>query len=424
MDLRKMSGVDACDWLAKSEHGSYYVARAFIDHGITETDVIDRWASAHEIVADLPREVMLDSLCMPTLSVLGARAWLEDPDNREDWAVLAQRMDALDQHLSTMNRGLSRRKVPHTGQTRHRYTGAMFVVDVLAAGRGPGHARRLLDVAERHEAEPDVHGFDLTPEAVDDLLTAGFDSPAMLRAFTDAGLTREQAIDLAHQGVSAVAALWGRHLGIPWQRWATEFEGIPHQWLGSELSVHDSLNAWRPDWVGSPIRAGYTLDDLRYLATHGWQHERSYSLLSISWGSGRRSRGEIALTPQLARRLADADLTPGVFDNYATALTQGNSHDSAPRSLVHWADMRDPEHAVAGVIALKQASVPPSALTDYKWSGCASVEQIIKAVGLGITPKRVRHLRAKYGKGTRYGGRGLRIFNFEHLIRHHESEPA
>jgi hypothetical protein len=72
-------------------------------------------------------------------------------------------------------------------------------------------------------------------------------------------------------------------------------------------------------------------------------------------------------------------------------------------------------------VELWVAGVKPQHLTDYRWAGCHTYQQILDAAREGITPKRVKYLRATHGK--RPWGRP-QIESFDALISVHRRDTA
>lgn len=448
MDLSTCTGVEALEWMASTfRFGSassefqhrpqdvYPILRA----GVTDTDLIVREAtrSKHALEAwrACPAGALSNDDDLALFALIGPRAYLDDPENREDWAIVARLVAEQDAARERNNR-----RAPD-GRHRYHYSPWMACEAFMAAGRGPAYARRIVEVAARHrEVDIDAFGFDggITPARYDDLLTAGIRNLRDLDGYYAAGLTTSDAMRYRGDGIPPAALLLAKAEGHDPARWYDLLHGLPVSWF-RDLSRRD----WNTDETLEGVGTNgvryttylsalgndcYAIADLRYLAEHGWDESASLT-----------PEGLIGLTPDLyaqtARTLADHGMTWADMDRWAKALSEGKAGQeryttTTPALLYGRSHQRGHGRNyirlddLDRVFPLVDRGLKATHMGTYRKAGCRSPEQVVQAFDAGIDPKRAEALLAAHGrKPTTYRSTRL-IDSFATLLRVHEVDQT
>ncbi|WP_248581567.1 hypothetical protein [Nocardioides sp. InS609-2] len=443
-DLAAMSGPEAVEWLMATFSvdptiaGGRPDARAvlpFIRHGITDTAFITAQLSHAGVLATLPDGVLIDTTEFETFVLVGAKAWLEDPDNRSEWRAIG---NAAHQHDAMMSEHQRHNRRAPSGDARRHLRSHEVVTAFLDAGRGPSYAWSVITTASRHRIEIDAFGFgaEITPASYEDLASAGVARAADLDAYLRAGLTLPEAIAFRHDGIPPAAVLMAKAEGHPPERCHEILVGLPEDWFrplgdrhygtdeGGELTHH--------------LRTGgndrYTLADLRYLVEHGWTEKDDLGPRGVAeipmYGGGDTRRGA---TAAMARRLADHGLTWTSTERWADALTTGKAgartkYDATTPPLVGFGHRRGlaaiPERHLDGLIALHEAGLRPSHLNAYRKAGCRSIDDVLTAHRRGITAALADQLCQEYGRQPDRHRKTRLIDSLDALLRHHAKHAS
>lgn len=411
MNLREASALDALHWVVKAFPDTAYAkghnspdpswVLPFIEHGLVETEFIEANAREHWIVATLPAGVEITEAEYRDFLYVGGPCWVGDPENREEWVEVGRRAD---KHNLMMGR--SSRYGPD-GEHRNDLHPHEIVTTLYAADRGPSYARQMVDLATRHKAEIDAFGFsdEVTPAAYNDLLTSGIRNRTDLAGYRAVGLTFAEAIAFRHDDIPPAAVLMAKKEKRPRSTWREVLAPLPSDWfrdIGRRMWSDDDAFDGKGELAYHLSSGGndrYTLDDLLYLAAHGWTGDH--------WlrPTGVRGLGmdEVAET---ARSLADHGITWNSLEGWTKALVQGKAPDprwggnTLPPLLGHWGTRNGRgEISVSElrhVFALADLGLKPSHIGAFRKAGCRTVDDIVEAAEAGVTAKIAEELTERY----------------------------
>lgn len=441
-DLAQMTGVETMEWLLATfpaslnpraaESGALDVRGilAFTRHGITDTDVIAAYLPQHEIVAALPEGVTLAATDLDDFVLVGAPAWVGDPENRTAWVSVALAAQGHEEAITADHERKRNRHKPD-GKARYGVAPHEIVTAIFEAGRGPTYARSIIERATRHLVEIDAFGFgpDITPGAFSDMAAAGITRTADLDAYIAAGLTMTEAIAFRTDSIAPAAVLMARAEGHPKNTWHDLLVGLPADWfrpLGDRSYSHEDADESYEKGLTHYLRGGgsdrYTLADLRYLADHGWSEKGTLVPRGLSdigrWSVRDLTTDARFAVGKIARRLADHGVDWRDVERWAEALTVGkkpeHKTDTHRAPLLGWGKGRGPvtvptaalDGAGAseksgiggGIFALVDAGLKPSHMAAYRKAGCTSIEQVLTARAAGITPAIAERLCKTYGR--------------------------
>lgn len=413
-DLFQLTGPAAIEWLHESGHPVAAVY-AFVAHGITDTSVITSRIDMHEIVAALPDDARLTADDLGLLQLIGPRAWYEDPDNRGDWAAVANALADLADNLTKRD------------PTRHPWRRLTSPQDVIAAvldaDRGPSYAQRMIAVADRHLSPVDAFGFQLSPTDFDDLLGAGLRLPNDFKAYRSLGLTIPEIVEFAADGIPPAAIMQAKAEGIHRTAWRETLTGLARNWFrkATDLMHDEDFASWEY-FISANGDKGYTIADLRYLADRGWDNSAPLYV----WGV---SSMMLPMTPETSRTIADQGVTWRVIEEYGKALGTGkapqHSSDATVAPIIGGGGGRawglKMEH-VPGIAAMVAAGIRTSHISAYRSAGCSTIDEIVDAAKRGITHKEARRLTKTYGRKPSRHREVYVIDTYAQLIRAHQKD--
>lgn len=260
-DLLKMQGPQAIEWLVESGHDAKAVF-AFVAHGITATAVIDTWIEQHKLLATLPDDARVAAADLDLIDLIGPRAWAEDPDNRDDWAAVAQALAVLSKHIDQRGQGY-RWHAPSPHET---------IAAALDANRGPHYVQRMIGISDRYCVEAERLGFDLSPVEFGDLLDSGVRHANDLQAYRSLGLKLPEILDFASAGIPPAAIMQAKRERVHRAAWRDTLAGLPRSWFRSTVDAGHVVDfrKWDVFITEHGMSTGFTLADLRYLADRGW----------------------------------------------------------------------------------------------------------------------------------------------------------
>lgn len=387
-DLFKMPGPAIIEWMYETGHPTAGVY-AFASHGITDTVVIDARIGMSEIVAALPDDARIAAADLDMLELIGPRAWYEDPENRDDWAVAAQTLSELKASLDRRDPTYRRYNDP----TPHEVLAAL-----LDAGRGPTYVHRMVEIGERYCVNAGVFGFEISPIQFSDLLEAGVRTAENLGDYQHTGLSLAEIVEFASEGIPAGAIMQAQIEGIHRSAWKETLAGLPRSWFVHTQMGLNTKFAAREYFINASDKRDYTLADLRYLADRGWDD----SAPLYTWGL---SSTLLPLTPENSKYAANFGLTWRTVEDYGKALNTGKTPRSSSDTCVApiigggggkaWGIRL--EH-VGQIAALVEAGVKPSHITAYRSAGCRTIDDIVTAAKAGITHKYAKDLTKRYGR--------------------------
>lgn len=422
-DLRTMNGIETVEWLQRNFAIDPTVAgsagrdargiNTFTSHGITDTDLIVEHIEQADVLATLPAGTLLAADQIDDLLLVGGTAWVEDEENRSDWASVGKASRAHEASIAAANR--FNRKDP-SGKSRHSLRPHEVVTAFYEAGRGPAYARTIIALANRHRVEIDAYGFgaEISPATFEDLASSGVQTTAELDGYAAAGLDLREAIAHRNDDIAPTAVLMALREGHPRSLWRELLAGIPSDWfrpLGNDAYATYGATE-TPTTLTHHLRVGgndrYTLADLRYLADHGWKGDTSLAPDGVTelprYGGGAVAPGAIATC---ARNLADHGLTWAALGRWADALTVGKAPTSkwsptTPPLIGHGGPRRGsaaiPAEHLPEVFALHEAGLRPSHMPSYRKAGCRSIAHVLDAVARGITPAVAEALCKNHGR--------------------------
>jgi hypothetical protein len=391
-----MTPLDAVKWYDK--HRGYNL----------DADTIERFLKLHitdtDQMVELGKSGVLDDLeaapgLDPTpdnlrkLAVVGPDVMLKDPENVDDWIAIAQHSESASDAAETI--------------------GAF-----MEAGRGPSFARQVLDLVERTNENWQsserrrlwsVNDLDISLPYTEivDMIEAGLDA-AERKQWAEAGFEMADAIKLRGEGLDLFRIGNLEKLGVARDDWA-RYVTIPENWFRYE-----------------DVPAGFTPHALVTLAEAGWQKSRIkpqgyHSHINLAPWEIYANGGTHALTIEQALRLYHAGLTNEDATKYFMESRVGDGDKSSPGALLPYRSDLDVDALIGEWMNFRLAGVKPNHLSDYRWAGCTSYQQILDAAALGITGARAKALRNKYGRKT--GGRrtdSLRIDRYDQLVQFHQ----
>lgn len=226
-----------------------------------------------------------------------------------------------------------------------------------------------------------------------------------------------EVTEMAERGLTGPLALIAHRLGLPREQWWPVVHGLNPAWLGfGRGRDEDPITDLDPRGERSALSHGWTLDDMRFLADHGWAGQSIHGYgNTLDTDRGRRSRKSWVITPDLARTLAGAGLTPKVAEAYASALWpsyRGSDPTPAMTDLAvgYSADETGRTPFWDGVIRLHAAGVKPSWISDLRWCGALTVDRMIEAADAGMKGADIKRLRFEHGKPrNHYSRNGTRL---------------
>lgn len=385
-DLTKMGPMEAIEWYAGSK--LYFDdVKTLVERGIVDTKMITAILGSDleidELVAVPDLEPTDENLQL--LITVGSEIMLNDRENAQDWAKLITDFDLAED-----------------------------VAGFRTAGRSPSFARKVMELFERSgNRYTSLTDYDLTrPYAeIASRLESGLTMDS-LRRWEGLGVDLEAALKYEADGITSWTAelLQGRY-GIKRPDWL-RYKDLPPGWLGRGGSGTVSERPMPKDWA--------SIDDLLDLYQRGYTE-------GMPWAAkmpGDRFYATMVFSLEQARLLADAGLTTeDIARMWAGGSTTGRRHvDGAPPQLLpHHTSSRQnlDDETITGLIAVRAAGVRASHLQDYRWSGCHTLQDILKAVAAGINPARVKLLRAKYGYQKAWATDPKRIMDLDSLLRVH-----
>jgi hypothetical protein len=416
--LRDMTAVDALRWLDSVETpgtrtGEIRVASVLVlvDAGEHETSVLAHWAGTSHLIAEVKacteRGVPVPGFDYGRLLLIGASAYCDDPENREEWAAVA---GLIERH----NRAGAWAKGSAWAESKRRSLVGGFepreiVEGFIAAGRGPSYARRIIASAAAHGSDIDAFGYDVDPVTYEDLAAAGIFFAEDYAVFRDAGLTVPEIVKMREAQVSPRMARRATMEGIPVDQWIERLANIPDDW-----------GPVREDGVSKGRGGSMSIDTLKAAADAGWT-DIPYG--GITWGSGRRSRGSMALDDTAAREMIRLGLTPDDVERWGGALCigkaprRGDSFDTSLAPILRTMGVDD----LPAVARLRGMGVRPSHVTEFRSIGCRSVADIVTAVHNGIDGREAKRLRETHAK-PRNSWNPKRIDRLTEAIRLHNND--
>lgn len=408
-DFTKLTPFDAVAWYAENSdhHLDVDTLRTLLGHGITGTD---------EIV-EIARTTALDDLekvpgLKPTLANLrllaqvGPDVMAQDPENVSDWLGLVDHPQVKDEGFEALG-------------------------PFIASGRGPAFARQVLDLFERHPDQVhDADGdYDLTRPYAElvDMVENNLKLVELNRWKAD-GFDLADAILLRAHGLDLERIAFLRERGVPRENWAT-YAAIPSDWFKER---YGASAVELPD--------GVDVDLLLTMTVKGWGMK--YFELGGRRGRGGRHwvypwqvlgrLGAENLDREQIETLIEGGLTNLVASSYFVESRAGASadrHKTPPPLIVY---SREASHELEGPttdsliqwwIKLANAGVRPSHLSEYRWVGCTTYQQILDAKAAGITPKRAKELRELHGVKTGYQvSDAKRIASLATLLAYHQAD--
>lgn len=487
-DLNEMTGIEAIAWLLRDfatgldprSAGSSVDARdiaLYLDHGITETEVIaDRLhadaqraaarsgsrpsaesidISPTEGLRALPAGYRVNIEDLEALGLVGGVVWAQDPEGREDWLTVAREALAHEAHMLSQDYEVQRKRRTPQGGARVTITPRETVTAIHSAGRGPTYAREIIKRAIEHTCEIDAFGFgdEITPGVYADMASAGIKHTSDLQAYLAAGLDVAEAIRFRSDGIAPAAVLMAKAEGHPIETWHDLLLGLPDTWFRPLGDAHYS----RPDdgtesyaaVLTHYLRTGgtdrYRIADLRYLVEHGWDENSMLGVRGLReltyYRAADITDANRYQPARLARLLADHGIDWRDVEKWAEALTVGKAPqyatDTRRPPLLGWGKGRGPaaidvaaldgkgltgaatERIGAGVLGLVDAGLKPSHMAAYRKAGCTSIAEVLAARAAGITPKVAERLCQAYGRqpDPRHHKATWVIDSFEALMR-------
>lgn len=413
-DLRAMSATDLVDWLRRQTSDGVDVLDLLLitAAGITDLDAVTRHRE-HLTQARTELCKLTDSgqqFIDPPLDVrditgivaVGHTVYRHDRDNLDAWLAMAALIRDVDPEIRDDWR-------PRFKHARHlSWTDEatrLFIVGLLEAGRGPLYGRELIARAVETGTSPDTYGYSITPGQFSDLAKVGIGG-AELDRLAEHGIEREEAIELISKHIPAGAIVAAIETNVPREQWDSLLPGMNPDWF----PLHES---YAEDHRYNPIKsgilsqhsamyaeAGWTWEHLRRLVDAGWGTVSSIRLREVRYGHGRGG-GTLVITADIAVHIAETGIRYDEFARWLGALSERSRTEYSPehvkKALLYVGPKRLDE-IMAAILALRAAKVAPSSITDYRWAGCTSVEQILQAAEAGINGPRVKHLRAAYGE--------------------------
>lgn len=404
-DFTTLTPLDAVVWYVENSdrHLDVDALRTLLGYGITDTAAIIEVASTSAL-DDLEKVPGLEPTLanLRLLAQVGPDVLAKDPENVSDWQALLKHPQ--------IDRGDFETLAPF-----------------IASGRGPTFARQMLDLFERNADKfPDADNYDLTRPYAElaDMVDNDIKGHELDRWKAE-GFELADVIALQNSDINLERVKIMRHHGVPREQWAT-YALIPFDWLSEHR-----FNSEPGD-----LPEGIDLDLLLTMVAKGWGHKH------IDVG-GKRGRGRFHLRPwqvfagdrdvtNLARhqveRMIAAGMTNGTASSYfaeSRAGAGGDPRKTPPPLLVHKRDVELPslDEMIGWWIKLADAGIRPSHLSEYRWVGCTTYQQILDAKAAGITPKRAKELRDQHGVKTGYQVSDTkRIAAYATLLTYHQAD--
>lgn len=384
-DLTKMGPMEAIEWYDGSKF-DFWDVKTLVERGIVDTKMITKILRSDldidQLVAVPDLEPTDENLEL--LVKVGSEIMLNDRENAQDWAKLIDDFD-LDED----------------------------VVVFREAGRSPSFARKVLDLFARQDRYmSSLADYDMTRSYAEiaSRVESGLTMEA-LRRWEGLGVDLEAALKYEADGLTSWAAeLLRAKYGIERLDWL-RYKDLPVGWLGRGSGTV----------IERPMPEGWaTIDDLLDLYQRGYTKGMPWAAKMPS----DRYYATMSFSLDQARLLANAGLTTEdmarMWDGGSTSGRR--AVDNAPPQLLPYntGNKQDLDHeTIVDLIAVRAAGVRASHLQDYRWSGCHSLKDILKAVAAGINPARVKLLRAKYGYQKRWATDPKRIMDLDGLLRVH-----
>lgn len=384
----KMSPIEAIEWFEDSGLNAWEI-RVLSERGIDDTDRITKVLKSdldiEELVAVPDLEPTDANLAL--LATAGSEIMLNDRENAIEWAKLVTDFD-LEADVAIFRQ----------------------------AGRSPSFARKVLELFTQEDSygASDIGSYDMTrPYAeIADRRTGGLTSREM-EIWEALGVDLSAALQYQADGLSArEAEALVKNWDVDRRDWM-RYKDLPQAWLGK---VRDTFTDRKmPEgWA--------TLDELLDLYQRGYTEGTPWSaqLPDQKYYAFMR----VSLTQ--ARMLADAGMKAEMIARmWAAGTTSGRRtvENSPPRMLPYLTNNSDSlsDATMADMIAVYKAGVRASHLSDYRWGGCHTLQEILMAVADGINPARVKELRKRYGK-QKYTSTPQRISDFKALVAYHNIE--
>lgn len=398
-DFLKMDPLAAVKWYANARGHFFGVdeIESLLAIGITDTDQLVEFGEGR-VLDDLKNVPDMDPTPknLRNLLLVGPDVMREDPDNVDDWAGLVGHPQVQSDPAETFG---------------------LFIL----AKRGPTFARQVLDLAERADKYLDIGDLDLTLpySEIADMVENGI-TASTRKLWDEAGFDLADAIALLTSGLDLARITILKHHGVPRDQWAT-YVPIPMDWLDESYGRSGSRPRELPD--------GYDLDLLLTLAAKGWKRQR------IEPGARRSNvypnvwqvyvNDQIqTLTPEQIQRVMAAGMNSQTVTKYYMESRSGGGNNKAPMPLLPATKMTPDLDTLLGQwITLAEAGVRPSHLSEYRWAGCGSYQDILDAVAAGITTKRAKELREKHGRKTGYQVNDTkRIYTLTSLLTYHRGD--
>lgn len=435
-DIEEMTATEQLDWLGRidqSRRPGIDVLLVLRASGLTQTDWIEshpnqiekagRELSALTRNGTRPVEPPLSARDVGKIIDLGHSVYEHDRDNVEQWCRLVEKIVAVDEEIRTQ---AWQPRFRHTWRWTDEAT-KQFIAELLDAGRGPLYGRELVARAAETGVSPDSYGYSITPSMFSDLAKAGVGGVELDR-LAENGIDRDEAIDLISAGIPAGAVVAAISQAIPRERWRALLPGMHPNWFPLfDASVHDPLDPVEHGILSrkqvSFKEQGWTWGHLRRLVDAGWNDVGTYSLRSVSYGHGRAGRS-LGLDADTAVRIAEAGIGYAEFARWLGAFAERSRTSYVPEHVnkpLFYIGRSYLDEIIAAILAMKAAKVSPSNITDYRWVGCASVDDILMAATAGINGPRVKYLRGRYGQ-QRYGHDPKHLANVGELLSVHEKD--
>lgn len=351
-----------------------------------------KWATDQgpDGIATLARVTTWDQF--NSLAVTGWRCHTLPEDTRHAWVTAAHRM-AETAHGNRPEK---------PGATINAW---------VKSGADPAHALALADTAAPFETVSGwTYGPDVTVDQFVAVATAGITD---LGAYTSTGLTLDQAVAVTSAGVTPGEAVLGHELGIPTDQWADTFAGWDRTWAPTDDGYPRPMAA-----VGrSALAHGYTLDDLSWLAQHGWNTLSRYAMeYGLKHRLGRACT-PAKFTPDTARACAEAGFTPADAAHWMDVLTTG-THPGRWNGLppiLRSTTLVD-DTFIEHITWLRDRGVNPSHIATYRAAGCTTMDDLREAVNAGISGPDCKRLLGTYGTRRSSKHDPLRIATVTDLI--------
>jgi hypothetical protein len=384
-DLTKMSPLEAMEWYDGSRL-DFGEIKVLVGRGIVDTEAVTKILKSDLNIDDLVEVPDLEPTDenLRLLGTVGPEIMNNDRENAQDWAKLIEDYD-LDEDVE----------------------------EFRTAGRSPSFARKVMELINRTgNRYTSLSDYDLTRPYIEIAarVESGLTATAM-KTWESLGIDLPTALKYEADGLNADTAerLLHKH-GIERKDWYT-YKDMPSLWIGTSRG-EASDRPMPKDWA--------TIDDLLDLYKRGYTE-------GMPWAAKLPSEkyySSMKFTLEQARMLADAGMTSEeIARMWDAGSTSGRrTVENAPPQLLPYStgvNAALSDETIAELIAVRKAGVRASHLQDYRWSGCHTLSEILRAVAAGINPARVKMLRAKYGYQKRWATDPKRIMDFDGLLTVH-----